>query len=78
MKDYEIKECTAYLVCGKFFATHWEATDYIQIERIKDFVKQIIFSNEKFATLGQDVLISDLAKKILKNKEKLFEILGGE
>ena len=78
MKYYEIKECTAYLVRGKFFATRLEATNYVQRERMKDFVKQIIFSDEKFAGLGADVLISDLTERILENKEKLFKILGGE
>lgn len=78
MKDYEIKECIAYLARGKFFATRWEASDYVQKERIKDFVKQIIFSDEKFAGFVSDVLISDLTEKILENKEKLFEILGEE
>lgn len=76
MKDYEIKECIAYLARGKFFATRWEASDYVQKERIKDFVKQIIFSDEKFAGLGADVLISELTEKILKNKEELLKILG--
>lgn len=78
MKYYEIKECTAYLVRGKFFATRREATGYVQKERIKDFVKQIILNDEKFAGFASDVLISDLTEKILENKEKLFEILGGE
>lgn len=76
MKDYEIKECTAFVACGKFFATRWEATDYVQKERIKDFVKQIIFSDEKFAGLGVDALISDFTEKILNNKEDLLKILG--
>lgn len=78
MKDYNIRGCTAYLVCGKLFATRWEATDYIKKEKIKDFIKQIIFSDEKFAGFVSDVLISDLTEKFLENKEKIIEILGGE
>ena len=73
MKKYKIKECTAYLACGKFFATYSEAAHYIEKEKFKYFIKQIIFSDEKFAGFVSDVLISDLAEKILENKEKLFK-----